>query len=363
VPLDPKLGPLQNNDGQTNNGQTDTLLPAIGSLLIDAGKSFAGPNDYDQRGAPRILDDPNLTNASGGDGSDIGAVEANSAAPSPPPSPTPIPTPTATPTPPSQLLNLSTRKQIGTGDNVLIGGFIVVGSDDKKVLLRGLGPSLPVGGALADPTLELHRKDTTLLAANDNWKDSQQTEISATGIPPSNDLESAIVAALAAKPLDQGGAGYTGILAGQGGTSGIGLLEIYDLAVSANSKLANISTRGFVGTGDDLLIGGFIPGPNGRLPLKVLIRALGPSLSEQGVAGALQDPLLELHDNNGTLLSNDNWKDSQQSEIAATGVPPSDDREAAIVTTLPPSNSGYTAVVRGAGSSTGVGLVEVFALQ
>jgi hypothetical protein len=281
----------------------------------------------------------------------------------PTPMPTPTPTPTATPTPPSQLLNLSTRKQVGTGDNVLIGGFIVVGTENKKVLVRGLGPSLPVQGALTDPTLELHQADTTLLAFDDNWRDKQQDEIIATGIPPNNDLESAIVATLAAKPGSEGGAGYTGVLAGEGGTSGIGLLEIYDLAIGVNSKLANISTRGFVGTGDDLLIGGFIPGPSDRLPMKVLVRALGPSLSGQGVSGALQDPFLELHDANGTLLTNDDWRDSQQSEIAATGIPPSDDREAAIVTTVPPSNAGYTAVVRGKNGATGVALVEVYNLQ
>src|SRR4051812_29682359 len=199
----------------------------------------------------------------------------------------------------SQLLNLSTRKQVGTGANVLIGGFIVVGSENKKVLLRGLGPSLPVSGPLADPTLELHAGDTTLLGSNDNWRQATNANEIAAVLPPSNDLESAILTSLAAKPASAGGAGYTGVLAGKGGATGIGLLEIYDLDTAANSKLANISTRGFVGTGDDLLIGGFIPGPADRLPLKVLVRALGPSLTAQGVDGALSDPLLELHDANG----------------------------------------------------------------
>ena len=149
----------------------------------------------------------------------------------------------------------------------------------------------------------------------------------------------------------------------EGGTTGIGLLEIYDLNTAANSKLANISTRGFVGTGDDLLIGGFIPGPSGRAPIKVLVRALGPSLTAQGVSGALQDPLLELHDANGTLLTNNNWKEaSNAAEIQAT-LPPPDDHESAIITTLMPSNAGYTAVVRGVNASTGVALVEVYALQ
>jgi hypothetical protein len=338
------LGPLANN-----GGRTETNLPQPASPAINNGTATNAPST-DQRGLPR----PQPV----GGRYDVGAVELQ---PSDNATPTPTPTPTATP--PSQLLNLSTRKEVGTGDNVLIGGFIVVGTEDKKVLLRGLGPSLPVAGALGDPTLELHASDTTLLAFDDNWRDKQPDEINATGIPPSNELESAIVATLTAKPGSQGGAGYTGVLAGSGGGTGIGLLEIYDLNSAANSKLANISTRGFVGTGDDLLIGGFIPGPSDRAPLKVLVRALGPSLTAQGVNSALQDPLLELHDANGTLVTNDNWRDaSNASEIQAT-LPPPDDRESAIITTLAPSNAGYTAVVRGAGGATGVALVEVYALQ
>jgi hypothetical protein len=265
---------------------------------------------------------------------------------------------------PSQLLNISTRKPVGAGDNVLISGFIVTGTENKKVLLRGLGPSLPVGGALADPTLELHDAMHTL-ASNDNWKDQQAADITATGIPPSNDLESAIVATLPAIPAAQGGAGYTGVLAGKNGSAGIGLLEIYDLATDANSKLANISTRGFVGTGDDVLIGGFIPGPSGRTSCKVLIRGLGPSLAAHNVSGVLADPVLELHNADGsTIIANDNWKDAPNTaEILATGIPPTDDREAAIVITLAPSNSGYTALVRGANSTTGVALVELYDLN
>jgi hypothetical protein len=136
------------------------------------------------------------------------------------------------------------------------------------------------------------------------------------------------------------------------------------LAVGANSKLANISTRGFVGTGDDVLIGGFIPGPSDRATVKVLLRAIGPSLTGAGVSGALQDPVLELHDSNGNILAvNDNWKETQQVEIEATGIPPSDERESAILTTLAPSNAGYTAIVRGVNNTTGVGLVEVYALD
>jgi len=357
--INPKLGPLQDNGGLISTFALLSTSPAI-------DKGFSAGLKKDQRGLARPVNLLAVGNAKGGDGSDIGAFEVQQ---TPPPTPTPTPTPkatptpTATPSPPSQLQNLSTRKQVGNGDNVLIGGFIVVGTQNKKVLLRGLGPSLPVAAKLADPVLELHRADTTLLAVDNNWKDRQASEITATGIPPSKDLESAIVATLAAKPASQGGAGYTGLLAGQGGGTGIGLLEIYDLSIGAKSTLANISTRGFVGTGDDLLIGGFIPGPTGHAPLKVLVRALGRSLTKQGVKGALQDPLLELHDAHGILLANDNWKDASNAAEIQAILPPPDDRESAIITTLAPSNSGYTAVVRGAGGSIGVALVEVFAVQ
>lgn len=271
--------------------------------------------------------------------------------------------------PAAQLLNLSTRTPVGTDANVLIGGFIVVGTESKKVMLRGLGPSVAdagVSGVLADPTIELHDSTGALLAHNDNWRESEQAdEISATGIAPSKDSESAIVATLAAGSASQGGTGYTGILAGQAGTTGVGLFEIYDLAPDAESKLANISTRGYVGTGANVMIGGSIPGPAGRSPVRVLIRALGPSLAAHGVSGPLQDPLLELHDANGnTLIRNDNWREAfNASEIVATGIPPTDDRESAILTVLSPSNSGYTAVVIGANGSTGVALVEVYALN
>lgn len=237
----------------------------------------------------------------------------------------------------------------------------MVGTEPKRLILRGIGPSLPLTGALSDPTLELHSASVTL-AVNDNWQDTQRDDIAATGIAPTNPLESAIIATLPALPAAQGGAGYTGILAGNQGGTGIGVLEMYDLLIGADSKLVNISTRGFVGFGDDVLIGGFIPGPSDRAPVKLLFRALGPSIP---VSGNLQDPLLELHDGNGTtLIANDNWRDAANAdEIQAIGIAPSDDRESAILTTLPASNSGYTAIVRGTNGLTGVGLVEVYALQ
>src|SRR6266404_3625745 len=226
-------------------------------------------------------------------------------------------------------------------------------------------PSLPVNGSLADPTLELHQANTTL-ATNDNWRindqtgQSQEAEIQATTIPPKNDLESAIVAT-----LNPGS--YTAVLAGKNGGTGIGLVEVYDLAQGANSKLANISSRGFVDTGDNVMIGGLIAGGPSGGSTRVLVRALGPSLTNSGVAGALGDPMLELHDGNGTTIaSNDNWKfrpdgSSQQTEIEGTGIPPSNDLESALVRLLSPGN--YTAIVRGVNGTTGVGLVEAYNLQ
>jgi hypothetical protein len=259
-------------------------------------------------------------------------------------------------TPPHQLLNISTRMRVLTGENALIGGFIVTGTEAKKVIIRGLGPGLSkqgVPGALQDPTIELHRANGSV-TTNDDWKDSQRSEIEATTIPPSDDREAAIVATLPP-------GNYTAILAGKGGTTGVGLVEVYDISQPANAKLANISTRGFVDVGANVMIGGFIAGPSTGTLAKVLLRALGPSLAKAGVAGALQDTILELHNPNGAILAtNDNWKESQQADIKATGIPPTDDRESAIVTSLAPGK--YTAVVRGKGGATGVGLVEVYNL-
>jgi plastocyanin len=265
------------------------------------------------------------------------------------------PTPTPTPTP-SQPLNISTRMDVQTGEQVLIGGFIITGTAPKKVILRAIGPSLAAFGIsnpLADPILELHGADGSLITSNDNWKDTQQAEIEATGIPPQSDLESAIVSTLAPDS-------YTAIVSGKNEGTGVGLVEGYDLDQAADSQLANISTRGFVETESNVMIGGFILG-GGSGSANVLMRALGPSLTLAGVSGALADPTMELHDANGALLqSNDNWKDTQQTEIEATGIPPQNDLESAIVATLTPGN--YTAIVAGKNGLTGVGLVEVYRL-
>jgi hypothetical protein len=267
----------------------------------------------------------------------------------------------------SQFLNISTRARVLTGDQVLIAGFIVTGDEPKTVLIRGLGPSLAGAGVsdvLANPTLELHQGNTTL-ATNDDWKTrsdggSQEAEIEATTIPPTNDLESALLAT-----LDPGE--YTAILAGQSNGTGVGLVEVYDLSSATNSQLANISTRGFVDTADNVMIGGIIIGAGAGGGSRVVVRALGPSLTSAGVQDALADPTLELHDVNGvTLATNDNWKindqtnQSQEAEVVATTLAPTNDFESAIVTTLPPGN--FTAVVQGKNEGVGVGLVEAYNL-
>ena len=252
---------------------------------------------------------------------------------------------------PAKLLNISTRVRVESGDDVLIGGFIVTGSAPKKVLLRALGPSLPVNGKLADPTLELVRPNAPSVF-NDNWQDSPESDEINQTLPPSHPNESAIIATL------QPGS-YTAIVRGRNGGTGVGLVEAYDLDEAAASTLANISTRGLVQTGDNVMIGGFIIG--GNTAANILVRAIGPSLADQGVSGALQDPTLELVDKNGTKISNDNWRSTQEKEIKDTGVPPPHNRESAILATLQPDP--YTAIVRGKGGTTGVALVEVYNIR
>ncbi len=250
------------------------------------------------------------------------------------------------------LLNISTRMNVGTGDNVLIGGFIVVGTDPKKVLLRAIGPSLAdfdIMNALADPTIELHQPGDVAVT-NDNWKDTQEPEIMASGLAPTNNLESAILAT-----LDPGL--YTAIVPAHNDGTGVGLVEVYDLDEAADSEMANISTRGFVDIDDNVMIGGFIVG-NG-VSTSVVVRAIGPSLAGAGVANPLQNPTLELHDGNGAeIASDDDLKDSQQAELEASGLAPVDDRESAIAADLNPG--AYTAIVRGKDNTTGVGLIEVY---
>lgn len=271
------------------------------------------------------------------------------------PSPTPTPTPSATP---GTLRNISTRLRVLSGDNVLIGGMIATGTSGKRVILRAIGPSLTalgVPGALADPTLDLFQ-GSTLLMSNDNWRNSsQQPEIESSGFAPSNDAESAIIWTLLP------GQGYTAIVRGKDSTTGVGVVEAYDLDVTAPSKLGNISTRGFVDIGDNVMIAGFIVGPGNGASIRVLARALGPTLADLGVPGALANPTLDLVNSSGTVIrSNNNWKDDPQQRalIEAAGLAPGHDEEAALVEIVPPG--AYTVIVRGAGNTAGVGLVEVY---
>lgn len=258
------------------------------------------------------------------------------------------------------LANLSTRANVGTNQSVLIGGFIITGSSPKVMLMRAIGPSLMANGQafpgrLGDPMLELHGSDGSLLAANDNWGDaSNAQQMSDIGLAPSDPLESAILT----NPLPPDR--YTAIVRGVGETTGIGLVELYDVDQPSPASAINISTRGNVGTGSNVMIGGFIIG--GTQARNVLIRGLGPSLTGLGVTGALQDPTLALHDGEGAMLaSNDNWKSDQQSEIEATGLAPGfADESAILASSLAVGN--YTAIMRGAEGSSGVALVEVYQL-
>jgi autotransporter-associated beta strand protein len=256
------------------------------------------------------------------------------------------------------FLNISTRMRVGTGDNALIGGFIVTGSASKKVIVRAIGPSLmangtPLPGRLSDPTLELRDSAGGVILSNNNWMESLQAQdIIDSGIPPSDELEAAIMARLAP-------GSYTAIMRGVNNTTGIGVVEVYDLAQEVSAKLANISTRGFVKTGDNVMIGGFIAGNHA---MHVMVRALGPSLTEAGVPDALADPTLELHDAQGAVIAfNNDWQETNKSAIESTGIPPIDEKESAILATLAPGS--YTTIVRGQNGATGVGLVEVYGLQ
>jgi DNA-binding beta-propeller fold protein YncE len=269
----------------------------------------------------------------------------------------------ATAAPADLFGNISTRTYVADGDNVLVGGFIVggSGSDTKRVLIRAVGPSLTqagVAGALPDTTLEVHPMSGNV-TTNDNWKIndatglSQQAEIEATGLPPGNDLESALVMTL---PAGQSG---TAIVRGRNGASGFGLVEVYDLDPASPAKLLNISTRGHVGTGDNVMIAGVII--LGSKSAQVVVRAIGPSLASSGLPNPLQDPLLELRDPNGGLIAvNDDWQE-HEAEVNATTLAPTDPRESVIVATLFPAN--YTAIARGKNGSTGVALVEAYYLS
>lgn len=252
---------------------------------------------------------------------------------------------------PATFANISTRLNVQRDDNVLIGGFIITGATSKRALLRAVGPSLPSSGQLADPVLELHGSAGQLITANDNWEDAPNEEgIIDSALAPTDELEAAILTT-----LDPGS--YTAIVRGAENATGVGLVEVYDLEAGSDSKPANISTRGLVQTGDDVLIGGLIL--TGSDSIDVIVRAIGPSLA---LTGVLADPSLELFDANGARLAfNDNWRSSQETEIIATGFAPQNDLESAILRTLSPA--AYTAIVRGVGETSGVALVEAYDLE
>lgn len=248
--------------------------------------------------------------------------------------------------------------RVQTGDNVGIGGFIITGGVPKRVLLRAIGPSLTQFGVpdvLADPMLELHGPGTFAPVTNDNWGEDpvQRALIQATGIAPTNDLESVIEANLSP-------GAYTAIVRGNGNTSGVALVEVYDLNQTVVSKLDNISTRAFISTGDNVVIAGFMLGGQTGSD-RVVIRGMGPSLTTVGVPNALVDPTLELRDGNGALLvANNDWQDDafQASQLTSAGLAPLNNLESGIVMNLPPGP--YTALLAGRNGGTGIGLVEVY---
>ncbi len=326
----PQLSPLANNGGLT---ATHALL--VTSPAVNAGDDTKAP-PKDQRDVSR----------SGP--SDIGSFEFI----------------------PGLVGNVSTRLSVGSGDDALIEGFIIQGSagSTKKILVRALGPSLlPFGvdDAVANPTLEIHDSSGVTVATNNDWKitqigglitGDQSAEIAASNLAPSNEVESAIIASLAP-------GSYTAVVQGAGGETGTGVVDAYDLSASSPARLANIATRGLVQPGNKLMIAGFII-QNG--PVRAVVRAIGPSLLAFGISNALPDTTLQLRDLNGVVVvENDDWKvrpdgSSQQAELEAVSLQPTNDLEAAFVTILPPGQ--YTAQLRGKPETTGIGVVQVYFL-
>jgi sugar lactone lactonase YvrE len=345
---DPRLGPLQDNGGPTL-----THLLLADSPAIDRGKDVAinmcNMPLIDQRGFPRpVRFNPAIPEPSGGDGSDVGAVELSGPAPT--------------------LGNISTRLSVGTGENVLIGGFIIEGSAPKKVLILARGPSLSgfVPSPLPNPRLELHDANRTI-ANNNDWQTTQiggvitadqRQEIANTGLAPGNSAESAIIATLPA-------GNYTAVVQDVNGASGVGIVEVFDLTPNTSSRLANISTRGFVQAGDNVMIGGIIVVSQ---PTRIIVRARGPSLGG-AVSKPLPNPLLELHAQSNLIAANDDWQTTQiggvitadqKQEIQNSGFAPANSAESAVIVTLQPG--AYTALVRDANGASGIGIVEVFIL-
>jgi hypothetical protein len=293
-------------------------------------------------------------------GLSVMAAAVATAAAAPTTSATPTPSPTAAPVAaPAQALNISARLRVETGEKVMIGGFIIAGTEPKRVAIHGIGPSLANSGLrdlLADPTLELRGLGGALLIQNDNWQDSptQAVELISQGLALQDPKESGIVATLLP-------GAYTVTMAGKSQTSGLGLVEIYDADARSASQLANISTRGFVQAGDNVLIGGFILG-QGSAGTSVAVRGLGPSLSQFGLSNVLADPTLELRDGNGAILIvNDNWQEDHPlsaAQLTAHGLAPQNPLEPGIFAVLPPG--AFTAILAGKDGGVGLGLIEVY---
>jgi hypothetical protein len=258
-----------------------------------------------------------------------------------------------------QSLNISTRLAVGSGDKVMIGGFIIQGSASKPVLLRGMGPSLAafgIQGVLLDPVLELRDSNSSLMT-NDNWVDSpQRSQFEGTPFQPSDNRESVVVGTLPA-------GNYSALLTGKNNTAGVGIMEVYDRDQTVDAQLANISTRGFVQTGENVMIGGFILG-GGTNNARIAIRGIGPSLAQFGLNPVLADPTLELRDANGmTLVANDNWTDDPASakQLSANGLAPQNGHESGIFASLPAGQ--FTAILAGKNGGIGFGLIEVYNLK
>ena len=349
VPRDPMLDPagLQNN-----GGPTPTIALLLGSPAIDKGTSagLTGNLTTDQRGSgfPRIFDNPQVSSAAGGDSADIGAYELQVA--------------------PGLVANVSTRLAVGKDDDALFEGFIIQGpaGSAKKIMVRALGPFLTQFGvtdALANPTLEIRDANTTKVASNNDWRNTevgglitgdQSAEINSSGLAPSNDLESAIIANLAP-------GSYTAVVRGLGNTTGTGLVDAFDLSASSLARVVNFATRGLVQPGEKLLTAGFIIQDG---PVRAVIRAIGPSLTGPpfNITNALPDTTLQLRDQNGNLVQeNDDWETDQKQELLDTGLQPSNAKEAALVRTIQPGQ--YTVQVRGKPETTGIGVVEIYFLQ
>jgi hypothetical protein len=285
------------------------------------------------------------------------------ATPTPYPPPFVAPGATPVPTPPRRrLANIATRVNVQGGQNDGIAGFIKRNAATKRVMVRALGPSTGIGsGALQDPVLRVFDSTGAQIATNDNWRATQQAEISASGLAPKNDKEAAVIINLTGATPNSN---YTAILSGANGGAGIGLVEVYDLDAESFADLGNVATRGFVGTGASVLIGGFVVSDDSftNQPQNILVRGIGPSLSASGVSNPLQDPFIELHDSQGAVItSNDDWGSSPDAAaLALSGAAPSNPKESAILKTLAPG--AYTVILKGATGGTGVGNVEAYNL-